>query len=180
MGRPNSLHGCVSVPKKKFPLNAERVMPPVTAAEPDVQSAQVLERLLAHLEGLVVAGAAPVLDLLRGRQGASCHHSRERRLALQYVGRELGTPRWRPPRRKPPRVHERKPAHCAERDVGSAVPGRDLRGLDWGYGSQREPRIGWEYVHVAIDDHTRLAYAEVLRDEKANSSIAFLQRARNW
>jgi hypothetical protein len=40
--------------------------------------------------------------------------------------------------------------------------------------------IGWEYVHVAIDDHTRLAYAEVLRDEKANSSIAFLQRARNW
>ena len=40
--------------------------------------------------------------------------------------------------------------------------------------------IGWEYVHVAIDDHTRLAYAEIMRDEKAHSSIAFLRRARDW
>jgi len=37
--------------------------------------------------------------------------------------------------------------------------------------------IGWEYVHVAIDDHTRLAYAEVLRDEKSATAIAFLHRA---
>jgi transposase InsO family protein len=36
---------------------------------------------------------------------------------------------------------------------------------------------GWEYVHVAIDDCTRLAYAEVLRDEKASTAIAFLRRA---
>jgi len=40
--------------------------------------------------------------------------------------------------------------------------------------------IGWEYVHVAIDDHTRIAYAEVLRDEKASTAIAFLHRARDW
>jgi transposase InsO family protein/transposase len=37
--------------------------------------------------------------------------------------------------------------------------------------------IGWEYVHVAIDDCTRLAYAEVLADEKAVTVIAFLRRA---
>jgi transposase/transposase-like protein len=37
--------------------------------------------------------------------------------------------------------------------------------------------IGWEYVHVAIDDATRLAYAEVLQDEKAITAIAFLRRA---
>jgi transposase InsO family protein len=36
---------------------------------------------------------------------------------------------------------------------------------------------GWEYVHVAIDDCTRLAYAEVLPDEKASTAIAFLRRA---
>src|SRR3954470_16422610 len=36
---------------------------------------------------------------------------------------------------------------------------------------------GWEFVHVAIDDYSRLAYAEVLGDEKATSAIAFLQRA---
>ena len=46
--------------------------------------------------------------------------------------------------------------------------------------SQRFYGIGWEYVHVALDDHTRLAYAEVLRDEKANTAIAFLRRARDW
>jgi transposase len=37
--------------------------------------------------------------------------------------------------------------------------------------------IGWDYVHVAIDDATRLAYAEVLPDEKATTAIAFLGRA---
>jgi transposase InsO family protein/transposase len=36
---------------------------------------------------------------------------------------------------------------------------------------------GWEYVHIAIDDCTRLAYAEVLGDEKATTVIAFLRRA---
>lgn len=36
---------------------------------------------------------------------------------------------------------------------------------------------GWEFVHVAIDDATRLAYAEVLEDEKATTAIAFLRRA---
>ena len=36
---------------------------------------------------------------------------------------------------------------------------------------------GWEYVHIAIDDCTRLAYAEVLCDEKATTVIAFLRRA---
>jgi transposase InsO family protein len=38
-------------------------------------------------------------------------------------------------------------------------------------------RIGWEFVHIAIDDATRLAYAEVLGDEKATTAIAFLARA---
>lgn len=36
---------------------------------------------------------------------------------------------------------------------------------------------GWEYVHIAIDDYSRLAYAEVLDDETALSAVAFLRRA---
>jgi transposase InsO family protein len=36
---------------------------------------------------------------------------------------------------------------------------------------------GWDYVHVAVDDATRLAYAEVLADEKATTAAAFLGRA---
>jgi transposase InsO family protein len=37
--------------------------------------------------------------------------------------------------------------------------------------------VGWEYVHIAIDDATRLAYVEVLADEKAITAISFLRRA---
>jgi len=37
--------------------------------------------------------------------------------------------------------------------------------------------IGWEYVHICIDDATRLAYVEVLENEKAVTSAAFLRRA---
>ena len=36
---------------------------------------------------------------------------------------------------------------------------------------------GWEYVHIAIDDYSRLAYAEVLADAKASTAAGFLQRA---
>jgi transposase InsO family protein len=38
-------------------------------------------------------------------------------------------------------------------------------------------QVGWEYVHIAIDDATRLAYVEVLADEKATTAVGFLRRA---
>ena len=40
--------------------------------------------------------------------------------------------------------------------------------------------IGWEYVHVCIDDASRLAYVEVLGDEKGSTAQSFLQRAIAW
>ena len=42
---------------------------------------------------------------------------------------------------------------------------------------RRHLKVGWEYVHIAIDDATRLAYVEVLSDEKAITAIGFLRRA---
>jgi transposase InsO family protein len=42
---------------------------------------------------------------------------------------------------------------------------------------RRTGDAGWEYVHVCVDDATRLAYAEVLSDEKATTTAAFLGRA---
>jgi transposase InsO family protein len=42
---------------------------------------------------------------------------------------------------------------------------------------KRRQIVGWEYVHIAIDDATRLAYVEVLCDEKAITAIGFLRRA---
>ncbi len=42
---------------------------------------------------------------------------------------------------------------------------------------KRRNTVGYDYVHIAIDDCTRLAYAEVLTDEKASTAVAFLGRA---
>ena len=44
----------------------------------------------------------------------------------------------------------------------------------------RSPGAGYEKVHVAINDATRLAYAEVLPDEKQATTVGFLIRAVAW
>lgn len=46
--------------------------------------------------------------------------------------------------------------------------------------THRNRGIGWEYVHVCVDDYTRLAYVEVLEDEKGVTAVAFLRRAVAW
>jgi transposase InsO family protein len=48
---------------------------------------------------------------------------------------------------------------------------------DW---RQRARGSGWEFVHVAIDDCSRLAFAEVLCDERGETVAAFLRRACRW
>ena len=46
---------------------------------------------------------------------------------------------------------------------------------------QRRGRgIGWEYVHVAVDDHSRVAYVEVLATQLGPACAAFLRRALAW
>jgi len=64
---------------------------------------------------------------------------------------------------------------AGKRMTGNIKRNPDLRHLD-AAGVERK-LIGWEYVHVAIDDYGRLAYAEVLPDEKATTAIGFLNRA---
>ncbi len=46
--------------------------------------------------------------------------------------------------------------------------------------TRRTRGLGWEYVHVAIDDCTRVGYAEVLADEQAATTAGFLARALAW
>ena len=45
---------------------------------------------------------------------------------------------------------------------------------------QRVAGAGWEYVHVAIDDYSRVAYAEVLPDQRATTTVAFFRRVVRW
>jgi transposase InsO family protein len=67
-----------------------------------------------------------------------------------------------------------------EGGAGKRVGGRRLgayRGARTDLNGRRRGTIGWEYVHVAVDDHSRLAYVEVLPDERAVTAIGFLHRA---
>ena len=57
------------------------------------------------------------------------------------------------------------------RQVGHRVTGDRRR---------RHGRGGWEFAHVCVDDHSRLAYVEVLADERAETAVGFLQRALRW
>ena len=69
----------------------------------------------------------------------------------RFVGRQQG------------KLHSRATAHrTGER-------GKDYR-----------PRIGTAYVHTVIDDHSRVAYAEICADEKAATAIGVLRRATAW
>ena len=77
--------------------------------------------------------------------------------------------------------------HVDVKKLGRIVGGAGKRWRNNGYqhytGSYTDAagrvhaKAGWEYVHVAVDDYSRLAYAEVLPDEKAATAVGFLCRA---
>ena len=62
--------------------------------------------------------------------------------------------------------------------AGKRITGRRAYGGHRGRKARGE--LGWEFVHVAVDDATRLAYAEVLPNEQGETAAAFLRRAVAW
>jgi transposase InsO family protein len=92
--------------------------------------------------------------------------------------------RLQPP--EPPNRYERRhPGELLHIDVKKlgaiARPGHRLTGTraQPGY-HRRRFKHGWEYVHVCVDDASRLAYVEVLGDEQGHTAAAFLERAVAW
>ena len=93
--------------------------------------------------------------------------------------------RLEPP--EPPNRYERRhPGELLHVDVkrlGRIPTGRAGHRVHGQRRLQRSPRkdgkraVGWEFVHVCVDDATRLAYVEVLGDEKATTAVGFLTRA---
>lgn len=82
---------------------------------------------------------------------------------------------------EPARRYEReRPGELIHIDVkklGRIAGGAGHRFTGRGPGAHRNRGIGWDAVHVAVDDATRLAYVEVLPDEKALTAVGFLRRA---
>ena len=68
--------------------------------------------------------------------------------------------------------------HLDTKKLGRIVGGPGHRAT----GDRRDHRrgVGWEVLHVAIDDATRLVYAEILPDERAVTAARFLVRALRW
>jgi transposase InsO family protein len=97
--------------------------------------------------------------------------------------------RLEPP--EPPNRYERRHpgelVHVDIKKLGRILwPGHRVTGSRRGRPTQTTPTgrgrgiAGWEFVHVCVDDRTRLAYVEVLDDELAQTAIGFLRRAIAW
>jgi transposase InsO family protein len=97
--------------------------------------------------------------------------------------------RLEPP--EPPNRYERRHpgelVHVDIKQLGRIVAaGHRVTGSKRGQRRARQPNglrtgtTGWEYVHVMVDDHSRLAYAEVLDGLAGRDAVAFLRRAVAW
>ncbi len=93
-------------------------------------------------------------------------------------------------RPEPPNRYERRhPGELVHVDVKKLGPVRGAgHRMTGSRASQKKTRrhgrrvgvAGWEYVHVCVDDATRLAYVEVLQDELGATATGFLRRAVAW
>lgn len=110
-------------------------------------------------------------------------------LPLSTVGdvlRRLGLGRLPPLHARPPvvryeREHPGELLHIDAKKLGKIHPGTIGHRIT-GDRATRGPRqrTGWECLHVAVDDASRVAYAELLPDESAASAVAFLTHAVAW
>jgi transposase InsO family protein len=77
-------------------------------------------------------------------------------------------------------VDVKKLARISAKGAGHRVTGNRRSQFSHGPGQERRRVTGWEFVHVCVDDATRLAYVEVLPDEKGPTAAGFLRRAVAW
>lgn len=125
------------------------------------------------------------IERLRQRRWTAFQIARALRLALSTVGRilrRLGLGRL-------PSLQPREPIVRYQRETPGELLHMDTKKLGRiariGHrrtGDRRDTTrgIGWEFVHVAIDDASRIGYAEVLANERNESAVAFLRRCVRW
>jgi transposase len=100
------------------------------------------------------------------------------RLGMGKLGRLGLEPARRYERQRPGElihIDIKKLGGISARGAGHRMTGN--RASQFKVGPKRLGATGWQYIHIAVDDCTRLAYAEALPDEKATSVVAFLKRA---
>lgn len=84
------------------------------------------------------------------------------------------------PKPPPQRYEREQPGELVHFDVKPLARITRIGHRIHGDRSLRVQGAGWEFVHVAIDDATRLAYVEVLPDQRGPTAVGFLERALRW
>jgi transposase InsO family protein len=144
--------------------------PPVPRHQPRRLSRELEQRILQARE---YAKAGPLIVASQLGLPAS---------TVWKVLRRYGVSRLRRPARGPVVRYEReRPGELVHVDIKKLgrfwTLGKRVLGPEVG---NRSPRAGWQYLHLAIDDHSRLAYAELLPSESPADCVAFLGRAVGW
>lgn len=144
--------------------------PPVPKHQPRRLSRELEQRILAARE---YANAGPLI--VAGQLGLPAS-------TVWKVLRRYGVSRLRRPARGPVVRYERaRPGELLHVDIKKLgrfwTLGKRVLGSEVG---NRSRHAGWQYLHLAIDDHSRLAYAELLPSEGPADCVAFLRRAHAW
>lgn len=146
------------------------------------RSSAVRRQARAHPAELVEAVCARRLELHAGPHVLAWESGLARSTVYAFLRRaalhRLDRLEPRPPVVRYERARPGELVHLDTKQLGRIRPGggQPTSKRTAGYGSGRGP-IGWNRVHIAIDDHTRLAYAEELPDESPPTTAAFLHRA---
>jgi transposase InsO family protein len=144
--------------------------PPVPKRQPRRLAPELEQRILAPRE---YANAGPLI--VAGQLGLPAS-------TVWKVLRRHGRSRLARPLRGPVRRSERsRPGELVHVDIKklgrSWTVGKRILGTEVG---NRSRHAGWQYLHVAIDDHSRLAYAELHASESPAACAAFLRHAVRW
>jgi transposase InsO family protein len=143
--------------------------PPVPVRQPRRLSAAVEAEILEARE---YAHAGPVIvGGLLGRPAST----------VWKVLRRHGRSRLPRPAAEPALRYEReRPGELLHVDIKRLGRFWTVGKAILGDGLQRSPHAGWQYLHLAIDDHSRLAYAELLPSESPADCVGFIRRAFAW
>ena len=86
------------------------------------------------------------------------------------------------PIRRYQREHPGELVHVDVKKLSGIPPGAGWKVRGRGYTGEYavKRRVGYRFIHTAIDDRTQLAYSEILDDETGPTAAAFWQRAHQW
>ncbi|MCX4808938.1 IS481 family transposase [Streptomyces sp. NBC_01214] len=131
------------------------------------------ERRIIKIRVLRRWGPARISGLLR-IPASTVHRvlTRYRIARLTHLDRASGTVIRRYEREKPELVH------VDIKKLGNIPDGGGHKVLGRPAGRKKKSRAGYQYIHTAVDDHSRLAYSEIHADEKKETATGFWQRAQ--